>query len=108
MSLFDLLKAGERALAMARVYNHREGFTAADDMPLWRISTKLESGPAKGVEVPMEDMVRALDLYYEMNGYDKETGAPNAANWSSWASVGWRRRRPQPQHRRASSPSRGA
>ena len=87
-SLFDLLKAGERALAMARVYNHREGFTAADDMPLWRISTKFESGPAKGVEVPMEDMVRALDLYYEMNGYDKETGAPNAGKLVELG-VGW-------------------
>ena len=55
----SLMKVGERALAMARVYNHREGFTAADDKPLWRISTKFESGPAEGVEVPMEDIARA-------------------------------------------------
>ncbi len=88
VSLFDLLKAGERALAMARVFNRREGFAAADDKPLWRISTKFESGPAKGVEVPMEDMIRALDLYYEMNGYDKETGAPTAGKLVELG-VGW-------------------
>lgn len=73
---FELMKVGERALAMARVYNAREGFTAADDKPLWRISTKFKSGPAEGVEVPIEDITRAVELYYEMNGYDKETGAP--------------------------------
>lgn len=87
-SLFEMIKVGERALAMARVYNHREGFTAADDKPLWRISTKFESGPAKGVEVPMEDMIRAIDLYYEMNGYDKETGAPTAGKLVELG-VGW-------------------
>ncbi len=48
VSIFELMNVGERALAMARVYNHREGFTAADDKPLWRISTKFESGPAGG------------------------------------------------------------
>ena len=88
VSLFDLMKVGERALAMARVFNHREGFTAADDKPLWRISTKFESGPAEGVEVPMEDVLKAVDLYYEMNSYDKETGAPTNGKLVELG-VGW-------------------
>ncbi len=88
VSLFDLMKVGERALAMARVFNHREGFTAADDKPLWRLSTKFESGPAKGVEVPMDDLLKAIELYYEMNSYDKETGAPTNGKLVELG-VGW-------------------
>lgn len=78
-SLFELEKAGERALAMARVFNYREGLTAADDVPPWRFSTPLEGGPAKGVRIPEEELAEALDLYYEMNGWDPETGAPRSA-----------------------------
>ncbi len=75
-SLVELLKTGERALAMARAFNYREGLRAADDVPVWRFSTPFESGPIVGVKVPAEDMTRALKLYYEMNGWDQETGAP--------------------------------
>lgn len=38
---------GERALAMARAFNYREGFTAKDDVAHWRFSTPSESGPNK-------------------------------------------------------------
>jgi len=75
-SIFELIKVGERALAMARAFNYREGLRAADDVAIWRFSTPFESGPAEGVQVPAEDVAKALDLYYEMNGWDRETGAP--------------------------------
>jgi len=78
-SVFELIKVGERALAMARAFNHREGLAAKDDVPPWRISTPFESGPQEGVMVPAEDVQRAIELYYEMSGWDKETGAPTAA-----------------------------
>ena len=29
--LFEMLKAGERGITMARAYNYREGFTGEDD-----------------------------------------------------------------------------
>jgi len=78
-TVFELMKAGERALAMARAFNYREGFSAKDDVAHWRFSTPFESGPTKGVGVPEEDVQRALELYYGMRGWDKETGAPTAA-----------------------------
>jgi aldehyde:ferredoxin oxidoreductase len=77
-SLFELMKVGERALAMARAFNYREGFRAEDDVAHWRFSTPFESGPAEGVEVPAEEIARAIALYYEMCGWDAETGAPTA------------------------------
>ncbi|MBN1260354.1 MAG: aldehyde ferredoxin oxidoreductase family protein [Anaerolineae bacterium] len=78
-SLFELLKVGERAMAMARVFNAREGFTANDDVAHWRFATPFTSGPAEGVRIPDETMEAALALYYEMRGWDRVSGAPTRA-----------------------------
>jgi len=87
-SLFELMKVGERTLAMARVFNYREGFTAKDDVAHWRFSTRLKSGPHEGAEVLAEDMAQAIDLYYEMRGWDKRTGAPTAGKLYELG-IGW-------------------
>ncbi|MBN1922226.1 MAG: aldehyde ferredoxin oxidoreductase family protein [Anaerolineae bacterium] len=88
VSLFELEKVGERALALARVFNAREGFTPADDAPHWRISTPFESGPTAGVKVPAEAMREALLLYYDMCSWDRNTGAPIPAKLHELG-VGW-------------------
>ncbi len=75
-SLFEMLKVGERAMAMARSFNYREGLRAKDDVAHWRFSTPFAAGPTQGVKVPAEDMEKAIATYYEMAGWDKETGAP--------------------------------
>lgn len=87
-SIFELMKIGERAMAMARAYNYREGFRAEDDKPHWRFSTPFESGPAEGVKIPAEDMEKALEYYYEMCGWDRETGAPTPGKLYELG-VGW-------------------
>lgn len=76
-SIFELMKVGERAMALARAFNYREGFTAQDDVAHWRFSAP-ESKTSQGRKVPADKMALALDLYYEMSGWDKETGAPIA------------------------------
>ncbi|KPL24879.1 MAG: hypothetical protein AMJ93_01405 [Anaerolineae bacterium SM23_84] len=78
-SMFELMKVSERALAMAQAFNYREGFRPKDDVAHWRFSTPFEDGPAAGVRVPHEEIQRAIQLYYEMNGWDSDTGAPTAA-----------------------------
>ena len=78
-NLFELMKAGERALAMARVFNARAGFTAADDRHHPRFAEPLGSGPHKGSHIDADDLQEAMDLYYAMAGWDKETGAPTQA-----------------------------
>jgi aldehyde:ferredoxin oxidoreductase len=77
-TVLELMKGGERALAMARAFNYREGFSAKDDVPHWRFSTAFESGPTAGVRVPAGDVEAALELYYGMNGWDRQTGAPTS------------------------------
>lgn len=57
-------------------------------MAHWRFSAPLESGPNEGAKIPAEDMAKALDLYYEMCGWDKETGAPTAGKLHKLG-IGW-------------------
>lgn len=78
-NLFELMKAGERVLAMARLFNARAGFTAADDTHHPRFTEALGSGPHKGSLIPESDMQNALTLYYQMMGWDETTGAPTVA-----------------------------
>ncbi len=73
---FELMKVGERAMAMARVFNYRHGLRARDDVLPERISTAFPSGPIQGVCIPEEVMREAIALYHGMNGWDGVTGAP--------------------------------
>ena len=78
MSIWELLKVGERADTMARIFNLREGFTAADDKLPDRMYEPLENGPLAGQVMKREDVERAIRLYYQMMGWDEE-GRPTPA-----------------------------
>ena len=75
----ELMRVGERALALSRIYNAREGLTPADDTHHPRFTQPLMLEGEEGGAIPAEDMKHALDLYYEMQGWDRETGAPTRA-----------------------------
>jgi len=47
------MKVGERALAMARVFNHREGFTAADDKTPPTCQTGYDPGKCSLRNIPL-------------------------------------------------------
>ena len=74
-SLWEVMKAGERGITMARVFNLREGFSASDDKFPERLHQPLENGAMKGAFVPKEDLNKAIKLYYGMMGWD-ENGIP--------------------------------
>ncbi|MFC1525654.1 aldehyde ferredoxin oxidoreductase family protein, partial [Candidatus Latescibacterota bacterium] len=78
-SLFELMKASERCLALARAYNAREGFTAKDDYLPDRFYHKFRSGPLKGVAHNRTQFKAALRTYYDMAGWDRKSGAPTEA-----------------------------
>jgi aldehyde:ferredoxin oxidoreductase len=78
-SLWELLKVAERAKALARVINCREGFTAKDDRLPKRLHEALPDGPIAGARVDPEIFRRALRLYHQMEGWDPETGWPTFA-----------------------------
>ena len=78
-SLFDLLKVGQRHANMARIFNLREGFTARDDTLPDRFFRPMEGGTLKGKKINREEFSKGLGTYYEMMGWDPETGVPKKA-----------------------------
>jgi aldehyde:ferredoxin oxidoreductase len=75
-SLFEIMKLGERTTTLARVYNAQEGFDRKDDALPDRLFEPLETGALKGVKLDREEFEKALEYYYEMMGWDVETGNP--------------------------------
>jgi len=78
-SLWELLKVGERAGTMARVFNTREGLSANDDTLPERLFSPLEGGPLQGVRIDKDQFRQALKDYYQMAGWDPDTGIPTKA-----------------------------
>jgi len=69
-SLWELLKVGERANVMARIFNLREGIGPEEDRVFRRLHEPLPGGPLKGKYIDPETFQDAVNLYYEMMGWD--------------------------------------
>ena len=76
---FELMRVGERALALARLYNAREGLAPTGDSHPPRFTEPLMLAGEEGASIPAERMQDAVDLYYELQGWDRVTGAPTRA-----------------------------
>ena len=77
-SLFELMKAAERASMMARAFNSREGITIKDDLLPKRIFDPKPDGPNAGKRIfTEEDFYKAIRMLYEIMGVDPETGRPH-------------------------------
>jgi aldehyde:ferredoxin oxidoreductase len=79
MSLYELMKVGERNNTLARVFNCREGFTPADDVLPQRMHEGIGNGVLAGQRIDPQQFLAARRTYYEMAGWDPETGRPTAA-----------------------------
>jgi len=75
-SLYELLKVGERANTMMRLFNLREGFGRTDDMLPPRMFEPIGNGALAGERIDPEQFQKMLSLYYQMCGWDPETGVP--------------------------------
>ncbi len=74
-SVFEILKVGERAVNLARVFNVREGFTVKDDSMPERFFTPHPSGPLP-VALDREAFEKAKEMYYELMSWPD--GTPSA------------------------------
>jgi len=75
-NVWELMRAGERGVTMARAFNMREGLTRDDDrLPLrmqqYHVTSTLNEEP-----VDPEVLEEAKETFYEMMGWDRETGKP--------------------------------
>ncbi|MBX2997471.1 MAG: aldehyde ferredoxin oxidoreductase family protein [Caldilineaceae bacterium] len=87
MTMWELVKVGERANTMSRLFNLREGFGIEDDQLPQRMFDPLENGKLKGVALDREAFDRALRLYYQMAGWTAE-GVPTEAKLAELDLVG--------------------
>ncbi len=79
VSLFELMKAGERRLNLMRVFNAREGFTRKDDaLPKKFYKVLTGTGPTAGTALDPGEIDTALDLYYQLMGWTPD-GIPTRA-----------------------------
>jgi aldehyde:ferredoxin oxidoreductase len=79
MSLWEFFKASERSSALFRLYNHREGLATEHDALPERMFQPLENGALEGEAIDRERFQEALGEYYEMMGWDRQSGLPTPA-----------------------------
>jgi aldehyde:ferredoxin oxidoreductase len=79
MSLYEMMKVGERNNTLARLFNVREGFTPEDDVLPQRLHEGIGNGALKGEKIDPDQFFAARRTYYEMAGWDPQTGRPTTA-----------------------------
>ncbi|MDF1515578.1 MAG: aldehyde ferredoxin oxidoreductase C-terminal domain-containing protein, partial [Anaerolineae bacterium] len=89
MGEFELVKVGERALNLARVFNMRAGFSPDDDVLAPRSYTSTTDGPLQDTFIDPDALVEAVHNYYAVMGWDPVTGVPTTGKLMeldvSWA-----------------------
>ena len=71
----DILAVGERAQQLARLFNLREGLTAADDRLPKRVMTAFNEGPLADIGISEEAFHNARQTWYELMGWTPD-GVP--------------------------------
>lgn len=75
MSVEDAMVCGRRIVNLLRVFNLRCGITKEMDAPSARYGSIPQDGPARGIS-PMSVWEQVRRRYYELMGWDPETGHP--------------------------------
>jgi aldehyde:ferredoxin oxidoreductase len=74
------MKVGERIWNLEKLFNMKAGLTRKDDtLPKRLLSEPMPAGPAKGLTVPLDEM---LTEYYRLRGWDDQ-GAPTQEKLAS-------------------------
>lgn len=77
-SLMELFKVAERSIVLARLFNNREGFGPADDRLFKKLHQPSPEGPNQGKRISHKDLARALEFYFQLQGWDDQ-GRPSRA-----------------------------
>lgn len=73
----EMLLVGERRLNMLRAFNAREGIDrTADKLPQKFFKALQGDGPSSGVALDIEEVMQAQEWYYEMSGWNPDSGNP--------------------------------
>ncbi|MBI2857010.1 MAG: aldehyde ferredoxin oxidoreductase family protein [Chloroflexi bacterium] len=73
----EIMGIGEKVYTLFKAYTVRHGLSRKDDMwPDRFFDEALPEGPAKGAVLSRDVIGRLLDEYYDLRGWDRETGIP--------------------------------
>jgi aldehyde:ferredoxin oxidoreductase len=76
----SLLRVGERTYNVERLLAMREGLGRGDDtLPERLFADPVPEGPVAGRKIERDDFEQMLAEYYELRGWDAETGAPTGS-----------------------------
>ncbi|KJS50560.1 aldehyde ferredoxin oxidoreductase family protein [Desulfosporosinus sp. BICA1-9] len=88
-SLWELFKTAERATTMTRCFNVKHSLKVEDDTTVPdRLFEGLEGGALKGARLNKEEFLESISLYYEMMGWDRNTGIPTEGKLHELG-IGW-------------------
>ena len=74
--VMEQIRVAERILTLARLFNIREGFTAADDKLPQRFFQPKTDGVLANKPLDPVKMEKAKSYYYTLMGWDARTGVP--------------------------------
>jgi aldehyde:ferredoxin oxidoreductase len=79
VSLFELMKVGERRLTMMRLFNARDGLDRKQDkLPKKFFKALQGTGPTAGFALDETEFEKVLDLYFQIVGWTPQ-GVPTPA-----------------------------
>ncbi|MDP2858468.1 MAG: aldehyde ferredoxin oxidoreductase family protein [Bacillota bacterium] len=86
-SLFELMKVGERAITLTRIFNLAHGLSAKDDYLTERFFEPFKTGPLAGHQIDRANFEKAKKLHYGMLGWSDQ-GVPSEAKLEELG-IGW-------------------
>ncbi|MGD0331063.1 MAG: aldehyde ferredoxin oxidoreductase family protein [Nitrososphaeria archaeon] len=82
-SVSELMITGERINNLTRAFNVREGMSRKDDYLPPRFSENMSGGNSSEQKITRADLDKMLDEYYQLRGWDVNTGIPTASKLAS-------------------------
>ena len=77
-SYADIENVGERRINMMRMFNAREGFDRQQDLIPEKLFKPLKGGASDGWKLDKDEVEQALDTYFELSGWDVQSGIPTS------------------------------
>lgn len=84
----ELLKLGERRLNLMRAFNARESIGREADRLPKKMYKALTGGASDGYKLSEDEIEKAKDMYYEMAGWDVNSGVPTRTKLEE-LDLGW-------------------
>jgi aldehyde:ferredoxin oxidoreductase len=72
----EIDQVGERRINMMRAFNAREGLDRKQDLIPEKLFKPLKGGASDGWKLNRDEVEKAMDNYYQISGWTKDTGIP--------------------------------